>query len=179
MGTGSKGGSRINVKGQGRLLIAGKRLLPGRNHQNVIDSELVEELLPIVHPVDILCFFNGHGAVTDHIAVLAQLLYFGLDSCLDFLRSFLLIIDQKVSILCLFHKEAKDCASIVLFSLRQDVHEHLLFFCCSQRNMVLNLRSIQADVLHGAHQNIFGCRRCSHAKAHPFHSVSPAAGRDP
>ena len=40
-------------------------LFPGRNDQNIIYGKLVEILLPVVNPVDILSFVHADGSFSD------------------------------------------------------------------------------------------------------------------
>ena len=64
MHTGSERRARINVQDHLSLILRFD-FLPGRNYQKIVDVKLMEILLPIVDPVDILGFIYRNAAFPD------------------------------------------------------------------------------------------------------------------
>jgi len=86
----SKCRTRINMDDH-FILIGRLYILPGRDDEDIIHIELMKILLPVIHPVYILClgFFNLAGS---DIYISRHLLQFFLHICQNFF--FVLILFQ-------------------------------------------------------------------------------------
>ena len=107
MHAGAESCAGIDVEDQRGLLICDLRLLPGGNGQNIVDPELMEVLLPVVDPVQVLGFFNGDGPLAD-IGVGAQHGQFLQNVGFHLIGRPGLVVYEHMSVLCLFQKEAQD-----------------------------------------------------------------------
>ena len=172
MRTGSEGRTGINVKSQSRLAIRFRRLFPRRDDQNIINPELMEKLLPVIHPVDVLGLFNGNGPISDGIRILTELTDHILHFAANFLRRLLSVLQEKLPVFGLLHIKAQNSTPVISRLFRHNIHKHLLLFRCRQRNMILDLGTAQTDVLHGADQNILRIRCCTNPKPHPLHKYT-------
>ena len=77
-----------------------------------------------------------------------------------------------MAVLGLLQEETEHRCPVIFPCVGQYVYEHLLFLRGRKRHMVLDLRAVQADILHGTDDYIF--RLCSRAdsECHPFHILS-------
>ena len=107
MHTGAEGCAGIDMEYERGLLIRDLRLLPGGDSQDIVDPELVEVLLPVVDPVQVLCLFNGDGSLAD-IGEGAQHCHFLQNVGFHFIGRPGLIVYQNAPVLCLFQEEAQD-----------------------------------------------------------------------
>jgi hypothetical protein len=83
-----------------------------------------------------------------------------------------LFVSEDRSALCLLQIEAQGCRPVILPALGQDVNEHLLLLCGRERHMVLDLRAVQADILHGTDDYVLRLCFCADSECHPFHMLS-------
>ena len=160
----------IDMKDKRRLFVRDFRLLPRGNRKNVVDPELMEILLPVVDPVQILGLLYSDCSIAD-VAIGPHLRKLLFDRSLDFFRCPGLIVYEDMPILSLLKEEAQDCCPVIFTCFGQDVHEHLLLLRRREWYMILNLCAIEADVLHGADHDVFRINICTHLKTHPFHIV--------
>ena len=100
----SEGSARINMQYQ-LILVRGLYILPGRDHQDIINVELMEVLLPVVDPIDILCLIYSHAAFSDihKLLQIFQLLFYGSQYAFHICA---LSVYLQAAILLLFYKEA-------------------------------------------------------------------------
>ena len=143
-------------------------ILPGRNHENIIDIELMKILLPVVDPVNVLCLIHGYGTLPD-LAEESQLLELTLYIGKNLLHSGGFILQLKRAVLLFFHEEAQISDTVVLGTLRQNVDKHLLLLPCGEGDLVLDLRTLQTNIIKSADDNVLSLRHCLNSKLHPFH----------
>ena len=124
-----KRGSRIDMDHQ-FILILRFHLLPGRDHQDIIYIELMEILLPVIHPVYVLGLGFLNRTFAD-VQVTSHLFQFVPDTHQD--RTFILLF---------FQIEGQICLPVILRNVRQDVYEHLLLVFLRKRDPVLDLYSL-------------------------------------
>ena len=148
-------------------------LFPGRNDQDIIDPELMEILLPVVDPVNILCLFHRDSSFPDiYAGITGPDPEVGNDAFhipADLVAGLLRAVDQDGASFCFFHIKTQDCRPVVLPGLGQDVHEHLLLLRGCQGYIILDLGSIHTDIHHGADQDILRFTSGSDSEPHPFH----------
>ena len=169
MHTGSECGAGIDVEYH-FFPVVRLDVLPGGDHKNIVDVELMEILLPVVDPVDILGLVDGHAAFTDvdeHAKLLQLILY----TLQNRFHSGRLSRHLQTAVLLLLHEEAKVGYAVIRRSLGKNIHKHLLLLQCSQGNLVLDLRSLQTDIVECADNNIFRLCHCLDLKFHPLHNV--------
>ena len=148
-----EGCAGIDVEDQCRLFVCDLRFFPGRDRQYVVDPELMEILFPVVDPVQVLRLLDDDRALTD-LRIGPQHRELIEDLGLHLFRCLGLVVHKDMPVLSLLQKEAEHSCPVVFSGLRQDIHEHLLLFRRRQRDVVLDLRAVQADVLHGTDDNI-------------------------
>ena len=136
MGTGTKGDTRVDLD-QDVILIFFFVGFPGWLDHNVVSgTERLEESLPVVDPVLVLCFRQADGAFSD----VAKLFYF--------LKNILHLHHDlfRVAVFRL-HIKMHFGSAVVILRIRQDVHKHFLFIFFGQRYMILNLNSFHTDLV--------------------------------
>ena len=170
MHAGPECSSGIDVEDQRRLLIGDLRLLPGRDRQDVVDPELVEILFPVVDPVHILGLLDGDSALA-HIRVCAQHGHLLKDGAPHLFGRHGLLIHKDFAVLRLLQEETEHRGPVIFSGVGQDIHEHLLLLRGCQRHMVLDLRPVQADILHGAYDNVLRLGFRADSECHPFHKT--------
>ena len=152
-------------------------LFPGRRYQKFIDIKLMEEVFPVIDPVFIFRLGNRDRSFPDihkHTQVVKLLLH-----ALDQLRQIncLPAAYQKVRVVrCpikslwqlwffiaffrYFHKKAQVCHTVICWSIRQNIHEHLLLFPCGKRHFILNLCTFQPQIVHRTDDDILCLGSC-------------------
>ena len=173
MHAGAEGGTGIYVEDQAGLLFMSVfhdlfRLLPGRDDKDIVDPELVEVLLPVVDPVDVLGLVDADGPLP-HVGKGPDLVDLGQHSVPDLLRCADLVVDDQAAVLCFLQKEVQDRGPVVRGALGEDIHEHLLLLRGGQGDVVLDLGPVETDVLHKADQYILCVRPGADPESHPFH----------
>ena len=118
-------------------------ILPGWNDQDIIHIELMEILLPVVHPVDVLCLGLLYDAFS-HIHIGRHLLQFSSD-----------IAENLFFIRFHFQIKVQVCHSVICFPLGENIYKHLLFVRLRQRNLIHDLHSLDSQVHQHAADNIF------------------------
>ena len=170
----AEGCTRVNVQ---NLLIPVLLLhfLPRGNHEKIIYVKLMEILLPVIDPVNILSFGHRDSPVSD-IHELTNLLQSLPDPCEYslFVRTLRHSAQIKRTIFPLLHKEAKVGNPVVRLSFRQDIHKHLLFFQRRKGHFVLDLCPLKPPVVELADYDILRLHNCLYFKFHPLHcGISP------
>ena len=143
------------------ILILRLDILPGRNYKDIINIKLVKILLPVIHPVYILCLRLLNRALT-HVQITSHLFQFSAH------------LHQDGSCVLIFIQIKRQISLSVIFRhIRQYVYEHLLFVSLSQRYLILNLYPLDSQIHQHTADNIFCfcCRR--QTKLIPLHQSSP------
>ena len=158
MHTCTKGCTRIYMNDH-LILILRLYVFPRRDDQYIIDSKLMEILLPVIYPIYIFClrFLDLH---TSDIHIGTDLFQF-LTNCLKHL----------LLVLILFQIEADISHAVIHIDLRQDVHEHLLLLSLGKRNLVFHFHTLDSQIHQTAADNILCFCRCFNSKFIPFHML--------
>ena len=160
MHTGTKCRTRIDVENH-LVLILRLYLFPWWNHEQIINIELMEKLLPVIDPVNILRLRNHDGSLTD-IHKVAKVIQLTCDICHH------LICVNRIFI-ALLNKKAQIRNTIILRSVRQDIHEHLLLLKRRQRYLVLDLCTLKTNVIECTDDDILCIRNRFYGKFLPLH----------
>ena len=162
--------SRIDMKDH-LIPVLFLHFFPGRNHQYVVNIKLVEIFLPVIDPVDILRLVHRYRTLAD-IHKRAQVFQFLFHLPENLFRRNAFSVHLQHSAVFFFHKKAKVCNAVVFLRFRQNVHKHLLLFRRRQRNLILDLRALQPDIIQCADNNILRFRQRFDFKFYPFHERS-------
>ena len=158
------------VDAQDQLFISfGGYFLPGRNNADIIHSELMEVLFPVIHPVFLGCLVDLDQAITDVCE--AGNIHKPLS---DAPKQLLLAVCRFFAIY-LRDFRVKSHAGLVVIKDRvgDDIPEVSAVLFRADRCLVLDLEARNAEIVqHSAHQ-VTGLLRCCDRIFHPFHNDSP------
>ena len=118
----------------------------------------MEILLPVIDPVKVFCLIYSDASLTYfHISPdIIQGCSYIIQSLLDIGRS-------------LFDEEAKVSHTVIRLALGRYVHKHLLLLKGRQRNLILNLGSLQSVIIELTDYNIFRICYCLNSYSCPLH----------
>ena len=129
--------SRIDLN-EKLVLVFLRNLLPGRLDQDIIHGKRLEILFPVVDPVLILCFTLGDGP-------LSQIRKHG-----KVIKSLIHTLQDAGDVLAVVEIEADKRHTLVRRQLRKDIDEHPLRLLRRKRNIVLDLDSLDSDLIKHA-----------------------------
>ena len=139
--------TRINVNDH---LVAVLRLyfFPGWDYKNVVYIELMEVLLPVVDPVYIfrLRFLNGTLP--------------NIKKCTHIFQFFSHVHKNRRHIFFLIQIKCQICCPVIIWNIRQNIHEHLLLILFCKRNLILNLHTFNSKICQHTAHNILRLCRC-------------------
>ena len=118
--------------------------LPGRLNQNIIYGKGLKILLPVIDPVLILGLGGSDGTGTQ---VCKQFQF--IQSLVDLSQHFLYIC-------IIVQVKAYLCHALVRRKLRKDVDEHSLCLFFRQRDIILNLNALNANIVKHTADQIYG-----------------------
>ena len=160
MHTCTEGCTRIDMDDHA-VFILWLYLFPGRNNEDIVHIELLEELLPVVDPVLVLGLARGDRTVTD-IHKLSQLIQLTAR-----------ISNDRIQILILIHIEIQICDTIVLRHIRHHTDKHGFLVRLRKRFFILDLRPLQTNLSQRRNDDILGICLCFYCNLIPFHGLFP------